>query len=349
MKTLLVTGGLGFIGSNFIRGSLNSGFCERVLNLDKQTYAGNPENLVEFARDSRYEFVLGDIRDAKLVSAVLEESKPDALVNFAAESHVDRSIDGPEPFVQTNVLGTLHLLEACRGHISSGIMKKDFRFLHVSTDEVYGSLDLQDQPFCEKTPYAPNSPYSSSKAGADHLVRSYYHTFGIPTLTTNCSNNYGPYQFPEKLIPLMILNAIEGTPLPIYGDGGNVRDWLHVEDHCSGIRAVLQGGRLGETYCIGGNSERTNLQIVDEICGLLDHLRPEKAPHADLKTFVQDRPGHDRRYAIDFSKIRDELGWGPSHTFEQGLALTVDWYLGNLGWCESIASGNYQRERLGVT
>lgn len=351
MKTVLVTGGLGFIGSNFIRMLLSEDSSLRVINLDKQTYAGNPENLTDLESDDRYQVVIGDIGDEGLVSRILDQHEPDAVVNFAAESHVDRSIDGPEPFVQTNVLGTLRLLEASRKFLAGLASDKRgaFRFLHVSTDEVYGSLGAEDPAFCEKTPYAPNSPYSASKAGADHLIRSYHHTFEFPVLTTNCSNNYGPFQFPEKLIPLMILNACEGKSLPIYGDGGNIRDWLHVEDHCSGILTVLKKGRLGETYCIGGNSEKTNLEIVDAICALLDERLPEKAPHDQLKTFVKDRPGHDRRYAIDCSKIKDELGWEPRHSFEEGIAQTVDWYLQNSDWCENVTSGNYQRERLGIS
>jgi dTDP-glucose 4,6-dehydratase len=351
MKTVLVTGGLGFIGSNFIRMLLSDDPNLRIINLDKQTYAGNPENLADLESDHRYQVVIGDIGDEGLVSRILEEHEPYAVVNFAAESHVDRSIDGPEPFVQTNVLGTLRLLEASRKFLASLASSKSeaFRFLHVSTDEVYGSLLPEDPAFCERTPYAPNSPYSASKAGADHLVRSYFHTYGFPVLTTNCSNNYGPFQFPEKLIPLMILNACEGKNLPIYGDGGNIRDWLHVEDHCSGIRAVLDGGRLGETYCIGGDSEKTNLETVDTICSLLDQRHPEKAPHDQMKTFVKDRPGHDRRYAIDCSKIKQELGWKPRYSFEEGIAQTVDWYLKNSTWCENVTSGNYQRERLGIS
>ena len=279
------------------------------------------------------------------------ENEVDAVVNFAAESHVDRSIDGPEPFVQTNIVGTLRLLEATKTFLSkcSADRQKAFRFLHVSTDEVYGSLTAEDPAFCESTPYAPNSPYSASKAAADHLARAYHHTFGLPVLTTNCSNNYGPYQFPEKLIPLMILNACEGKSLPIYGDGSNVRDWLHVEDHCSGILAVLQKGRLGETYCIGGESEKTNMEVIDTLCSLLDERFPDHAPHAKLKSFVRDRPGHDQRYAIDFSKIRGEMDWRPTYSFEDGMAQTVDWYLGNREWCENVTSGKYQRERLGAS
>ena len=351
MKSLLITGGLGFIGSNFIRLLLEQTDCEKIVNLDKKTYAGNPENLADFESDSRYVFCLGDICDANLVSDLLEKYQPDALVNFAAESHVDRSIDGPEPFVQTNVVGTLKLLESFKIYYSaqSEDRKKSIRFLHVSTDEVYGSLSSDDPAFSEATPYAPNSPYSASKAGADHLIRAYFHTFGLPVLTTNCSNNYGPYQFPEKLIPLVILNAKEGKNLPIYGDGSNVRDWLHVEDHCSAILEVLKRGRVGDTYCIGGSSERTNLQVIDAICGQLDKAYPQGAPHDNLKTFVKDRPGHDRRYAIDCTKIEKELGWSAKYGFEEGVAKTVDWYLSNLAWCENVTSGKYQRERLGAS
>lgn len=349
MKTILVTGGLGFIGSNFIRMLLSQNHCDLVINLDKQTYAGNPENLEEFEHHDGYKFFQADICDQEAVTDVLSKYQVDAIVNFAAESHVDRSIDGPEPFVQTNVVGTLRMLEATKDYLNNeGSGKKgDFRLLHVSTDEVYGSLKLSDPAFSESTPYAPNSPYSASKASADHLVRAYHHTFGLPVLTTNCSNNYGPYQFPEKLIPLMILNAKEGKKLPIYGDGSNIRDWLHVEDHCSGILAVLTKGRVGETYCIGGASEKTNLEVLDTLCKILDHLHPVGVPHAQLKTFVKDRPGHDHRYAIDFSKIQSELGWKPSYSFEDGMEQTVDWYFNNQEWCENVTSGKYQRERLG--
>jgi len=351
MKRILVTGGLGFIGSNFIRILLQQTDCHPVINLDKQTYAGNPENLSEFESDPRYIFCKGDICDADLISRLFSEHQPDAIINFAAESHVDRSIDGPEPFVQTNVVGALRLLESFKSYHNSvsDERKSDLRFLHVSTDEVYGSLGQEDPAFSEFTPYSPNSPYSASKAGADHLVRAYHHTFGLPVLTTNCSNNYGPFQFPEKLIPLMILNACEGKSLPIYGDGANIRDWLHVEDHCSAIWEVLNRGRVGETYCIGGNSERTNLQVVDEICQSLDELRPAGAPHEQLKTFVKDRPGHDRRYAIDGSKIKSELGWSPKYGFEEGMRKTIEWYLANSDWCENVTSGKYQRERLGAS
>jgi dTDP-glucose 4,6-dehydratase len=351
MKSFLVTGGLGFIGSNFIRLLLNKVNCQKVINLDKQTYAGNPENLADLEGDHRYVFYNGDICDGELVSNLLTEYQPDAVVNFAAESHVDRSIDGPEPFVQTNVVGTLRLLEAFKTYHQSQTkdQQPSLRFLHVSTDEVYGSLSAADPAFSETTSYSPNSPYSASKAGADHLVRAYYHTFGLPVLTTNCSNNYGPYQFPEKLIPLMILNACDGKNLPIYGDGANIRDWLHVEDHCSAIWEVLSQGRVGETYCIGGNSEKTNLQVVDTICGVLDELKPDYAPHQKLKTFVKDRPGHDRRYAIDGSKIKAELGWSPKYSFDEGMRKTIQWYLDHSEWCENVTSGKYQRERLGTS
>ena len=350
MKTILVTGGLGFIGSNFIRMLLSQNHCDLVINLDKQTYAGNPENLEEFEHHDSYKFVQADICDQETVADVLSKYQVDAIVNFAAESHVDRSIDGPEPFVQTNVVGTLRLLEATKSYLSNSTpaKKESFRFVHVSTDEVYGSLKLSDPAFSESTPYAPNSPYSASKASADHLVRAYHHTFGLPVLTTNCSNNYGPYQFPEKLIPLMILNACEGKALPIYGDGSNIRDWLHVEDHCSGILAVLTKGRVGETYCIGGASEKTNLEVLDALCEILDELHPKGAPHSQLKTFVKDRPGHDHRYAIDFSKIENELNWQPSYSFTEGIKQTVEWYINHQEWCENVTSGKYQRERLGA-
>ena len=350
MKSILVTGGLGFIGSNFIRLLLKDGGFETIINFDKQTYAGNPENLRDVEENESYNFIKADICDGEKVSETLEKFQIDAVVNFAAESHVDRSIDGPEPFVQTNVVGTLRLLEAFKAYYNSQSedRKPSLRFLHVSTDEVYGSLKMDDPAFCEITPYAPNSPYSASKASADHLVRAYHHTFGLPLLTTNCSNNYGPYQFPEKLIPLMILNACEGKSLPIYGDGSNIRDWLHVEDHCSGILSVLRKGRAGETYCIGGASEKTNMEVIDTLCSILDRHHPRGAPHNQLKTFVTDRPGHDHRYAIDFSKIKNELGWQPSYSFEQGMEQTVEWYLNHQEWCENVTSGKYQRERLGI-
>ncbi len=350
MKNILVTGGLGFIGSNFIRLLLKSGEFNQVINFDKQTYAGNPENLQDLEKENSYHFIHADICDGNSVLQSLDKHKVDAVVNFAAESHVDRSIDGPEPFVQTNVVGTLRLLEAFKSYYisQSEDRKSSLRFLHVSTDEVYGSLKPDDSAFSESTPYAPNSPYSASKASADHLVRAYHHTFGLPVLTTNCSNNYGPYQFPEKLIPLMILNACEGKNLPIYGDGSNIRDWLHVEDHCSGILAVLQQGRVGETYCIGGASEKTNMEVIDTLCNILDRHHSSGAPHNQLKTFVTDRPGHDHRYAIDFSKIKNELGWQPSYSFEEGMEQTVEWYLNHQEWYENVTSGKYQRERLGI-
>ncbi|HVW20579.1 MAG TPA: dTDP-glucose 4,6-dehydratase [Opitutaceae bacterium] len=351
---LLVTGGCGFIGSNFIRQRLQergSGLG-RLVNLDKLTYAGNPANLADLAGDPRYAFAQGDIGDEALVGRLLAEHAVDAVVNFAAESHVDRSIDSPEPFVQTNVTGTLRLLNAARRHwaaLPAG-RKESFRFLHVSTDEVYGTLGPSDPAFTEETPFAPNSPYAASKAASDHLVRAYHHTYRLPTLTTNCSNNYGPYHFPEKLIPLVILNALEGKDLPVYGDGQQVRDWLYVEDHARAIWLVLQQGRPGETYNVGGLNERPNLEVVRRICGLLD----AKSPRADRKsysaqiTFVADRPGHDRRYAIDCAKIGRELGWRPQESFESGMDKTVDWYLAHRAWCADITRHRYARERLGA-
>jgi dTDP-glucose 4,6-dehydratase len=351
---ILVTGGCGFIGSNFVRQRLleaNSPL-RRLVNLDKLTYAGNPANLAEFAGDPRYTFVQGDIGDEALVSRLLGEHAIDAIVNFAAESHVDRSIDSPEPFVQTNVVGTLRLLNAARRHWGAlpEPRKSAFRFLHISTDEVYGTLSTTDAAFTEETPFAPNSPYAASKAASDHLVRAYQHTYKLPTLTTNCSNNYGPFHFPEKLIPLVILNALDGKPLPVYGDGQQIRDWLYVEDHATGIWEVLRRGRVGETYNIGGLNEKPNLDVVREICALLD----QKSPRADGKsyatqiTFVADRPGHDRRYAIDCTKIQRELGWRPRESFATGLAKTVDWYLTHRDWCNEITQKRYARERLGV-
>jgi len=350
---LLVTGGCGFIGSNFIRQRLleKGSSVTRLVNLDKLTYAGNPANLADLAGDARYVFAHGDIGDEKLVQALLSEHAIDAVVNFAAESHVDRSIDSPEPFFQTNVVGTLRLLNASRRHwagLPSG-KKEAFRFLHVSTDEVYGTLGPKDPAFTEETPFAPNSPYAASKAASDHLVRSFQHTYGFPTLTTNCSNNYGPYHFPEKLIPLVILNALDGKPLPVYGDGQQVRDWLYVEDHARAIWLVLQGGRLGETYNIGGLNERPNLEVVQRICGLLDAKspRPDGKKYAEQITYVADRPGHDRRYAIDCAKIGGELAWKPRESFETGLEKTVDWYLAHRPWCDDITASRYQRQRLG--
>lgn len=341
---ILVTGGAGFIGANFILDWLAGG-DEPVVNLDKLTYAGNLESLASLDGDPRLVFVHGDIGDRALVGRLLEQHRPRAIVNFAAESHVDRSIHGPEDFVQTNVVGTFHLLEATRAHWQRlpAAEQAAFRFLHVSTDEVYGSLGADDAPFTETTPYAPNSPYSASKAGSDHLVRAYHHTYGLPVLTTNCSNNYGPFQFPEKLIPLMILNATRGKPLPIYGDGMNVRDWLYVGDHCAAIRTVMAAGRPGETYNVGGWNEMPNIEIVNTVCALLDEMRPDPAgPHARLIGYVGDRPGHDRRYAIDAGKIHRELGWKPAETFDTGIRKTVRWYLDHMAWVERVASGEYR-------
>jgi dTDP-glucose 4,6-dehydratase len=348
----LVTGGCGFIGSNFVRMLLN-GAGGRVVNLDKLTYAGNPANLADVAGGGRYAFVQGDIADEALVARILAEHDIAAVVNFAAESHVDRSIDSPEPFVQTNVVGTLRLLNAVRRHWAGlDVGARDaFRFLHISTDEVYGSLSPTAPAFTEETAFAPNSPYAASKAASDHLVRSFRHTYGLPTLTTNCSNNYGPFHFPEKLFPLVILNALEGRPLPVYGDGLQVRDWLYVGDHCRAISLVLGRGRPGETYNVGGRNQKTNLECVRLICSLLDARAPRKdgRPHAAQIEFVADRPGHDRRYAIDCSKIAREIGWNPTETFEAGLAKTVDWYIANRPWCADITSKRYARERLGKT
>ena len=351
---LLVTGGCGFIGSNFIRQRLTEAGSkvQRLVNLDALTYAGNPANLADLAGDRHYVFAHGDIGDPVLVNRLLAEHQIDAVVNFAAESHVDRSIDSPEPFIQTNVVGTLRLLNSVRQHwIKLPAEKKAaFRFLHVSTDEVYGTLSPTDPAFTEETPFAPNSPYAASKAGSDHLVRAYQHTYGLPTLTTNCSNNYGPYHFPEKLIPLMILNALEGKPLPVYGDGQQVRDWLYVEDHTSAIWLVLQKGRVGETYNIGGLNEKPNIEIVQSICALLDQQQPraDGKSYTTQVTYVADRPGHDRRYAIDCAKIQRELGWQPRENFTTGLAKTVGWYLANRSWAAEITSKKYARERLGT-
>lgn len=350
METILVTGGAGFIGSCFVRQWITEEqAC--IVNLDKLTYAGNLDSLTPVEYHPRHIFQQGDINDAQLVSSLLEEYRPRAIVNFAAESHVDRSIDDPAPFIMTNVVGTYQLLETTRTYWR-GLSERErsaFRFLHVSTDEVYGSLGPTGF-FIESTPYAPNSPYSASKAASDHFVRGYRHTYGLPTLITNCSNNYGRYQFPEKLMPLMILNALEGKPLPVYGDGQNMRDWLFVEDHCRAIRTALDKGVPGETYNIGGNCERTNLEVVKAICATVDRLHPglAHAPCSSLLTFVEDRPGHDRRYAIDAGKIRRELGWRPEHEFESGLELTVKWYLENTEWVQRVTSGEYRRERLGL-
>jgi dTDP-glucose 4,6-dehydratase len=342
---ILITGGAGFIGANFVIEWLRA-TSEPVVNLDKLTYAGNLANLEALRGDARHVFVRGDIGDEPMVEKLLAEHRPRAVVNFAAESHVDRSIHGPGEFIETNVVGTFRLLDAVRGYWESlpGAEKDAFRFLHVSTDEVYGSLGADDPAFSESTPYAPNSPYSASKAGSDHLVRAWHHTYGLPTLTTNCSNNYGPFQFPEKLIPLMILNARGGKPLPVYGDGKNVRDWLYVTDHCSAIREVLAKGRVGEVYNVGGDSEKQNIEVVTTLCALLDELAPRSSgKYADQITYVKDRPGHDRRYAIDASKIRRELDWKPAHRFEDALRETVAWYLANDAWVKGVQSGDYRK------
>ena len=342
---ILVTGGAGFIGSNFVLDWIAS-TGEAVLNLDKLTYAGNLENLRSLEGDERHVFVQGDIGDQALVEQLLARYQPRAVVNFAAESHVDRSIHSPGTFIETNVVGTFRLLEALRAYWSGlqGAGRDSFRFLHVSTDEVYGSLKAQEPAFTEENKYEPNSPYSASKAASDHLVRSYHHTYGLPVLTTNCSNNYGPYHFPEKLIPLMIVNALAGKPLPVYGDGQQIRDWLYVADHCSAIRRVLEAGRVGETYNVGGWNEKPNLEIVHHVCALLDELRPRKGggSYQDQITFVKDRPGHDRRYAIDARKIQRELGWKPAETFETGIRKTVQWYLAHGEWVERVQSGAYR-------
>ncbi len=342
-SVILVTGGAGFIGSNFVLSRVAAG--DRVINLDKLTYAGNPGNLKSIENNDKHVFVHGGIEDTELVAGLLTRYKPQAVVHFAAESHVDRSIVGPEAFVMTNVVGTFKLLEAAR-HYWTALVGKDkdsFRFLHVSTDEVYGSLDRADPAFVETTAYQPNSPYSASKASSDHMVRAYHHTYGLPTLTTNCSNNYGPFQFPEKLIPLMIMNALHGKPLPVYGDGLNVRDWLFVGDHCSAISTVLAGGRVGEVYNVGGLSEKTNIDVVETLCTIMDELRPKSAPHHKLITYVKDRPGHDRRYAVDCSKLQTELGWNPVEDFTSGIRKTVAWYLDNLQWATDVTSGNYRK------
>ncbi len=345
-KPILITGGAGFIGSNFVLNWVRHGGSP-VVNLDKLTYAGNIGNLAELRNDPRHIFVKGDINDPTLVRELLNHHRPCAMVNFAAESHVDRSIHGPEDFIQTNVNGTFHLLQESRAYWEKlgGNEKTAFRFLHISTDEVYGSLGPEDAPFTESTPYAPNSPYSASKAASDHLVRAFHHTYGLPTLTSNCSNNYGPYQFPEKLIPLVILNALNRKPLPVYGDGLNVRDWLYVEDHCVALGSILARGEPGGVYNIGGRNEKTNIDVVRAICALLDELNPasNRKPYASLITFITDRPGHDRRYAIDARKIERELGWKPSESFETGIRKTVQWYLDNMAWVKSITSGEYQK------
>lgn len=343
---ILVTGGAGFIGSNFVLDWIASK-NEPVINLDKLTYAGNMDNLSSVASDERHIFIKGDIGDSKLVSQLLSEYKPRAVLNFAAESHVDRSIHGPEDFIQTNVVGTFHLLECVRAYWTglNDSEKNAFRFLHVSTDEVYGSLQKDDAPFSETNRYEPNSPYSASKAASDHLVRAYHHTYGLPVLTTNCSNNYGPYHFPEKLIPLVIHNALNGKPLPIYGDGQQIRDWLYVKDHCTAIRRVLEAGKVGETYNVGGWNEKPNLEVVHTICEILDQLQPrqDEQSYQTQITFVKDRPGHDRRYAIDATKLERELGWKPAETFETGIRKTVQWYLDNQSWVNNITSGQYRQ------
>jgi len=358
VSTLLITGGAGFIGSNLVHHALEH-TEDRVVVVDKLTYAGSLLNLEGALADPRVTFVQADIADGDAMTRVFAEAQPAAVLNLAAETHVDRSIDSPRPFIDTNIVGTSVLLEAARRFVAGrpGAERERFRFLHVSTDEVYGSLGASGL-FSEETPYAPNSPYAASKAGADHLVRAYYHTYGLPVLLTNCSNNYGPRQFPEKLIPLVTLNALEGRPLPIYGDGGNVRDWLHVDDHCAGLLQVLRSGRVAEKYNIGGGNERSNLQVVDLICDALEERYPaaqnaslgrrQAASYRALKTFVPDRPGHDRRYAIDAIKFRRELGWTPRRTFEAGIRETVGWYLDHREWCSAIQAGRYDRQRLGL-
>jgi dTDP-glucose 4,6-dehydratase len=349
MQTIIVTGGAGFIGGNFVHHLLNRDDV-RVVNLDALTYAGNLDTLQAFMEDPRHHFVEGKIQDRVLVADLFKRYQPRAIVNFAAESHVDRSIDGPAEFIDTNIGGTFNLLECARLYWSALPQQEAdaFRFLHVSTDEVYGSLGDTGK-FMETTPYAPNSPYSASKAASDHLVRAWYHTYGVPVLTTNCSNNYGPYQFPEKLIPLFIQKALAGEALPIYGDGSNVRDWLYVEDHCRAIWRVLEAGRPGEVYNVGGNNEMSNIEVIDMLCDLLDEMVPDSPyrPHNQLKRFVTDRPGHDQRYAIDATKLQCELGWTPNETFATGLRKTVAWYLNHNSWCQRVMDGSYRGERLG--
>jgi dTDP-glucose 4,6-dehydratase len=358
METMLVTGGAGFIGANFVRYALAHSDA-RIVVIDKLTYAGNLCSIDDLKSDARVVFIQADIADREAVEATFKLYEPTRVVNFAAETHVDRSIDDPKPFIDTNICGAFELLEGARKHIArlDEEARARFRFLHVSTDEVYGTLG-KDGLFSETTPYAPNSPYSASKAAADHLMRAYFETYGVPVIITNCSNNYGPYQFPEKLIPLTLLNALDGKALPIYGDGGNIRDWLYVEDHCAGIMLALEKGKPGEKYNIGGSNERTNLQVVDRICETLDRMVPADtnpammaaglSSYGQLKTFVKDRPGHDRRYAIDATRIRTELGWTPQHDFESGIVNTVRWYLDNRAWCEKVQEGKYGRQRLGL-
>jgi len=350
-KVYIVTGGSGFIGTNFIRFMLDNGFAERIINLDKLTYAGNPQNLLEYDNDKRYTFSQGDICDQELVQELFILHKPDVVVNFAAESHVDRSIDGPSDFIRTNISGTYTLLQKSLRYYQS-LTKEDqksFRFHHISTDEVFGSLD-NDGIFTEETPYDPSSPYSASKASSDHLVRAWHRTYGLPIIISNCSNNYGPYQFPEKLIPLMILNCLQEKPLPVYGTGENIRDWLFVDDHCDAIHTIIEKGEIGETYNVGGNNEIKNIDIVKTICNLLDNIRPSEnlKSYQELITFVKDRPGHDLRYAIDSSKLQNKLGWSPKETFETGIRKTIDWYLDNKTWWQEIQNNTYQQERLGV-
>jgi len=343
---ILVTGGAGFIGGNFVLDWLANPSAEGIVNLDKLTYAGNLATVDSLKHDSRHLFIHGDIGDKELVANLLKKHQPRAIINFAAESHVDRSIHGPAEFIETNILGTFNLLECAREYWSKldKTTQEQFRFNHVSTDEVYGSLSLTDRAFTETNPYEPNSPYSASKAASDHLVRAWFHTYGLPVITTNCSNNYGPYHFPEKLIPLVILNALAGKPLPIYGDGQQIRDWLYVGDHCSAIRQVLAKGKLGETYNIGGWNEKPNIEVVKTICQILDELKPraDGKSYAEQITFVKDRPGHDRRYAIDASKVERELGWRPAETFDTGIRKTVQWYLNNPVWVEGVVSGSYR-------
>jgi dTDP-glucose 4,6-dehydratase len=350
-KVYIVTGGSGFIGTNFIRFMLNNGFAERIINLDKFTYAGNPQNLLEYDNDKRYAFAQGDICDQELVQELFILHKPDVVVNFAAESHVDRSIDGPSDFIRTNISGTYTLLQKSLCYYQS-LTKEDqksFRFHHVSTDEVFGSLN-EDDFFTEETPYDPSSPYSASKAASDHLVRAWHRTYGLPIIISNCSNNYGPFQFPEKLIPLMVLNCLQEKPLPVYGTGENIRDWLFVDDHCDAIHKIIEKGEIGETYNVGGNNEIKNINIVKIICNLLDNIRPSEnlKSYQELITFVKDRPGHDFRYAIDSSKLQNKLGWSPKETFETGIRKTIEWYLENITWWQDIQNNTYQQERLGV-
>jgi len=350
-KVYIVTGGSGFIGTNFIRFMLNNGFAERIINLDKFTYAGNPQNLLEYDNDKRYAFAQGDICDQELVQELFILHKPDVVVNFAAESHVDRSIDGPSDFIRTNISGTYTLLQKSLRYYQS-LTKEDqksFRFHHVSTDEVFGSLN-EDDFFTEETPYDPSSPYSASKAASDHLVRAWHRTYGLPIIISNCSNNYGPFQFPEKLIPLMVLNCLQEKPLPVYGTGDNIRDWLFVDDHCDAIHKIIEKGEIGETYNVGGNNEIKNINIVKTICNLLDNIRPSEnlKSYQELITFVKDRPGHDFRYAIDSSKLQNKLGWSPKETFETGIRKTIEWYLENITWWQDIQNNTYQQERLGV-